>query len=163
RRHHARVCLRSRLPRPGIHVRPLTNSVRSVPQAFEVPAAGPAVLVQVQDGPASRLHPPVPAVPAVLPPPSLDQPPPDDVTNLASAIPASVVTAYVAAPPLPPSGTPTSAATSPPSVSTAMPTAGTSAAPTHGSAWGPSHSTVHPAPATNRSPRSRTPPDNAVR
>src|SRR6266545_3587093 len=58
---------------------------RSVPQALEVPVIGAAVVVQVPHRAAPGLHPPVLAIAAVLPPPALDPPSPDDVGDLVAA------------------------------------------------------------------------------
>jgi hypothetical protein len=50
-----------------------------------VPTVAVAVVVQVPDRAAARLHPPVLAVSSVGPPPALDPPPPDHVGDLVPA------------------------------------------------------------------------------
>src|SRR5262245_9653409 len=59
----------------------------SIPQALHVPTVAQAVVVQVPDGPAARLDPPVLAVPAVGPPAALDPPTPDHIGDLVPAAP----------------------------------------------------------------------------
>src|SRR5262245_30992639 len=59
----------------------------SIPQALHVPTVAQAVVVQIPDGPAARLDPPVLAVSAVGPPPALDPPAPDHVGHLVPAAP----------------------------------------------------------------------------
>src|SRR6266542_420262 len=75
----------------------------------------------------------------------------------AEAIPAAAITAKVATPPIPPSRTPTLAATSPPIIRTAHPTAGMEHATTTEGASGPNSSRVHPAPSTNSAARMAIP------
>src|SRR5262245_61622006 len=59
----------------------------SIPQALHVPTVAQAVVVQIPDGPAARLDPPVLAVSAVGPPAALDPPAPDHVGDLVPAAP----------------------------------------------------------------------------
>src|SRR5713226_816939 len=75
----------SRGTRPSSRSSPPTDA--SVPQALQVPAAGPAVLVEIDHGAASSLDAPVLAVAAVLPPPALDPPPADHVADLVPTAP----------------------------------------------------------------------------